>query len=175
MLLLRAMGALIVFFSASSSTAQSSDDRTAKLNWAYNQFVMSYEAEFEKNVETGINAAKARKTYDINTEKMTRGFLQNLDYQKIIDEMVCLETNAAKIRECSDARRQDSVEMWKFQMEYGMKINASVLNACEIKSRLLQFEHRYPPTSYLTAGRMEFDRPQAIEAKTYLECIKARL
>lgn len=166
---------LILFVTVSRPAAQSDDAQTAKLKWAYGEYVKMFEADFEPTVRELNETARTRRTFDSNTDSMSRRFIQSLDYQKIIDQMVCVETELAKLKDCSAGRRQTTIEMWKFQMEYGDRMKGGLDLKCEMKSRLLKMEFKYPPAAYMMAGRDEFDRPKAVDAKTYMECVKENI
>lgn len=158
------------------SHASADDAKQARLRATYEEYVALFESDYPKHMAQANEAARSRNKFAADTEKIGREFFQTIDYQKIIDRMVCVETEPSGVEECDARRRQSSMEMWKFWTEYSSSPPGSeVHRACEMKSRLLVYEVRYAPMKYLVTGRDERSPPRAYDAKLYMECVRAKL
>ena len=119
--------------------------------------------------------------------RLARGITFRTQYQRVIDPMPCWETAldegkgksslevSQKATSCAAERQRKAEELFRFVWDYNSVPELerrSIL--CEAKSRLLHFEIRYPPYSFMTEDIGDTP-PKALDVRVFLECIKAGL
>jgi hypothetical protein len=168
--------AFIILWNQPISAGQETSDEQLKV--ARDIYERS-EAEVRQRVDADV-ASLVREGEERNKRPLTSEELSALrylsideEYQKLMEMLMCAEKIAAIAGEqdlterCYRDRLFYAEKMFRSSMDY------PTLTTCKAKTRLVEIEMRYPPYAFMLEDRK--DRPQAVDAKAFLECANSKL
>ena len=137
----------------------------------YSRYEPLLKAQIDEEVSFLMSVPAQNGASEGEQRKLLTDFVTKQNYQRLIDRMYCWEkaNEATAQPTCIEDRDLNSKSMLKFYFDYpDLSYTFSV---CEIKSRMVEYELKYPPYGYMKTAKS----PKAYDAGMFLQCVRSKL